>query len=114
MDELNHRGIRVYNFPLIEESYDMGIANIMKALKVLDQFDRKRTRILINCTGGNNRSRTVAEAFYYMKTGEHLADEYKGYINHLVFNCETGHLPHLCEMEHILSGVRFTDDDSDI
>ena len=54
------------------------------------------------CDFGVNRSRTVIEAFHYAKMGFHFEDEYKGYANHLIYNCAAGHLPELSEVEHEL------------
>ena len=31
----------------------------------------------------------------YAKFGEYFADEYKGYTNHLIYDCSTYHLPPL-------------------
>ena len=35
------------------------------------------------------------EAFHYAKTGNHFFDEYKGFENHLIYNCSSGFLPPL-------------------
>jgi hypothetical protein len=34
--------------------------------------------------------------------GYHFEDEYKGCLNHLIYNCETGHLPPLDDVEREL------------
>lgn len=99
---LSRRGIKTYHFPLVEEGSDMGMDNILSAVKVLQEADSMGKMAVLHCTCGNNRSRTVAEAFCYAKTGELLDDEYKGYMNHLVYNCETGHLPDLATMKGLL------------
>ena len=102
---LNSRGVKTYSFPLVEEGPDMGLENILSAISVLKEADAAGEKVILHCTCGNNRSRTVAEAFCYAKTGEHFADEYKGYQNHLVYNCETGHLPDLATLESLLKTV---------
>jgi len=99
---LASRGVRMYAFPLVEEGPDMGIGNIVSAVKVLSEADAAGERAVLHCTCGNNRSRTVAEAFCYAKTGRLYDDEYKGFQNHLVYNCETGHLPDLATVKGIL------------
>ena len=99
---LSRRGIKTYHFPLVEEGIDMGMDNILSAVKVLQEADSMGEKAVLHCTCGNNRSRTVAEAFCYTKTGELLSDEYKGYMNHLEYNCETGHLPDLATMKGLL------------
>jgi len=90
---LSDKGIDSFWFPLVEEGPDMGINNIIKAVKVLQQCDAQEKKVLLHCTCGNNRSRTVAEFFYFLKTGEQFKDEYKGYQNHLIYNIAEGHLP---------------------
>jgi len=104
-DFFRTKEIRTYFFPLVEEGEDMGLSNLLQALRVLDASDKNGEKVLLHCECGNNRSRTVAEAFYYMKCGEQFEDEYKGYKNHLIYNCETGHLPKE-DMESILDGLR--------
>ena len=96
---LSRRGVKTYHFPLVEEGPDMGMDNILSAVKVLQEADSMGEKAVLHCTCGNN----VAEAFCYAKTGENFADEYKGYQNHLVYNCETGHLPDLATMKSLLT-----------
>jgi len=92
---LSDKGIESYWFPLVEEGPDMGIDNIIKAIHVLQLCDEEKKKVILHCTCGNNRSRTVAELFYFIKTGEQFDDEYKGYANHLLYNIGEGHLPGL-------------------
>ena len=99
---LTSRGIKMYSFPLVEDGPDMGLENILSAIRILKDTDAAGEKVVLHCTCGNNRSRSVAEAFYYAKTGELFEDEYKGYQNHLVYNCETGHLPDLAIMHELL------------
>lgn len=90
---LQEHGISVYYLPLVEEGPDMGFENILKAVDILKNADRNNEKAIVHCTCGNNRSRTVVEAFYYSQTGEHLRDEYKGELNHIIYNSANGHLP---------------------
>ena len=71
----------------------MDVNAILQAVAKLAEYDKDGTPIIVHCMGGNNRSRTVVEAFYFAKLGTHLEDEYKGYPNHLLFNCGEGFLP---------------------
>lgn len=48
----------------------------------------------------------VIEAFHYAKFAEHFADEYKGYNNHLIYNCQTQHLPDLQTIETQLCNLQ--------
>ena len=100
------RGIVVYNLPLTENDGDMGYKNFLFAVKHLLSRDHFGGRSLVCCDFGVNRSRTVIEGFHYAKMGCHFEDEYKGYTNHLIYNCENGHLPPLPEVELQLERLR--------
>lgn len=50
-----------------------------------------------------HRSRLVVEAYFFAKFGKHLFDEYKGYYNHLIYDCSLGFLRPLNEVETILA-----------
>lgn len=106
--KLRRMGIRWYWFPLKEEGKDMGLANMMKALAVLKDADGAHEKVVLHCMCGTNRSRTVAEAFCFMKTGEHFHDEYRNEYNHLQYNCSSGHLPERSALERMLEGIRTT------
>ena len=84
---------------------DMGLENILAAVRELMKADAAGEKVILHCSFGNNRSRTVAEAFHFKRMGFQLEDEYKGYSNHLAYTCGEGHLPPLEEMERILSEV---------
>ena len=96
------RAIPVHNLPLTEIGSDMGFRNLLMAVKHLLLTDNFGKRSLVCCDFGVNRSRTVIEAFHFAKMGLHFADEYKGCLNHLIYNCEAGHLPPLSYVEHEL------------
>lgn len=87
--------------PLHEEPH-MEVDNLLKAVELLAKFDKPDHRTIVHCVGGNNRSRTVVEAYHFAKLGTHYEDEYKGFPNHLIYNCASGYLPPLQEMEDIL------------
>lgn len=101
-----NRGIIVYNLPLIENEGDMGYKNFLFAVKHLLSWDHFGGRSLVCCDFGLNRSRTVIEGFHYAKMGYHFEDEYKGYTNHLIYNCAMGHLPPMAVVEHELERLR--------
>ena len=100
------KGIVVYNLPLTETDGDMGYRNLLMAVRHLLLHDHFGERSLVCCDFGVNRSRTVIEAFHYAKMGYHFEDEYKGCLNHLIYNCEAGHLPPLEDVEHELQFLR--------
>lgn len=83
----------------------MNLDMILQAVAKLNEYDRDGSHIIVHCLHGNNRSRTVVEAFHFAKLGFHFEDEYKGFTNHLVWNCASGYLPPLSEMEKLLSDL---------
>ena len=101
-NKLMSRGVEYYHFPLDEEVNDIGWENIKKAVKILLKFDKEDKRMVVHCDFGQHRSRLVVEALYFAMFGEHFIDEYKGYDNHLIYNCCSGHLPSLTEVETYL------------
>jgi len=90
--ELRRMGIKWYHFPM-EEIPDMGVDSLLKAVKVLEDSDRSGEKVILHCMCGNNRSRTVAEAYHFRKYGTHQDDEYRNEPNHLLYNCRAGNLP---------------------
>lgn len=97
--ELERRGIEMYHYPLSETESDMGIENIISAVKTLDRLDKEGKKVLLHCAHGKNRSKVIAEAFYFLRKGEQIEDNFGDYTNHLVFNCMVKHLPPLEEVE---------------
>ena len=103
--ELLHSKCATFDwFPTEEQPMDVNA--ILQAVAKLAEYDKDDSHIIVHCMGGNNRSRTVVEAFHFAKFGTHLKDEYKGYPNHLIYNCESGFLPPLKEMENLLSNIK--------
>ena len=90
---LLQQGRQLWHLPLSETGSDMGLENILQCVGILEQADKRNTPVIVHCEGGNNRSRVVVECFHYRKMGFQLNDEYKGAINHLVYNCSIGMLP---------------------
>lgn len=108
VDAIKQKGIEYYHFPLDEEVPDIGWENIKKAVKVLFGCEEQGKHILVHCDGGNHRSRLVVEALHFAKKGTHLTDEYKGFDNHLIYDCRSGFLPPLEEVEEELKQMKFT------
>jgi len=100
IDLIHSKGGTFDWFPMEEQPMDVDA--ILQAVIKLAEYDKDGTQIIVHCMGGNNRSRTVVEAYHFTKTGTHLEDMYRGYMNHLHYNCESGYLPPLKEMEHLL------------
>ena len=99
VDALKVKGIDFYHFPLEEEIDDIGWENVKHAVEVLQHYDKDDKRMVVHCDFGQHRSRLVVEAFYFAKYGEHLTDEYKGFTNHLIYDCMSHHLPELSVVE---------------
>lgn len=99
VEAVKQKGIEYFHFPLDEEVPDIGWENVVKAVKTLMQYETANKHILVHCDGGQHRSRLVVEAFHYAKLGTHLKDDYKGYANHLIYDCSMGYLPALSEVE---------------
>ena len=106
VEAIKQKGIEYYHLPLDEEVPDIGWENIKKAVKTLMQYDNTDKHILVHCDGGNHRSRLVVEAYHYAKTGTHFIDEYKGYDNHLIYDCYSGYLLPLKEVETELKNIK--------
>lgn len=119
---------RRYWFPLNECTSDMGINSIFAALKILYLAETMNESVYLHCHAGVNRSKTVAQAYHYMRTGHHieqvLSNEFDKmfidtvkqkakrlkFINIFVQNCGK-HLPNLSQMETFLksAGTGFED-----
>ena len=106
VDAIKQKGIEYFHFPLDEEVPDIGWENIKKAVKTLMHYDNTDKHILVHCDGGNHRSRLVVEAFHYAKLGTHFIDEYKGYDNHLIYDCCSGYLLPLEEVKTELKNIK--------
>lgn len=106
--EIMERGMEYYQFPLSEGVDDMGWSNIKQAVALLLESDATNKRMVVHCDFGQHRSRVVVEAFHFAKCGTHLLDEYKGYDNHLIYDCLTDHLPTIDHVEQELFNLRMT------
>lgn len=104
MEAITGKGIAYYHFPLSEETVDIGWDNILQAVRTIHRYDCENKPLLVHCDGGTHRSRLVVEAYHFAKYGTHLKDEYKGYGNHLIYDCSEGFLLPLQKAETILLG----------
>ena len=100
IDLIHSKGGTFDWFPTEEQPMDVN--TILQAVAKLAEYDKDGSPIIVHCMGGNNRSRTVVEAYHFAKFGTHYEDEYKGFQNHLIYNCESGYLPPLVETERLL------------
>jgi len=118
----NERGIKYFWFPMDEVSSDIGINSIFGALQILWVAEKEGAEVILHCHAGANRSPTVREAYFYMRTKKHLILKktkeeiefrekvFVGYKddgsefsnNRLLDNIEHGHLPALYKTETFL------------
>ncbi|MBQ3998885.1 MAG: dual specificity protein phosphatase family protein [Paludibacteraceae bacterium] len=104
IDAILSKGATFDWFPTDERPMDLNI--VLQAVAKLAEYDRDGSHIIVHCLHGDNRSRTVVEAYHFAKLGFHFEDECKGYTNHLVWNCSQGYLPPLPEMEKLLKNLK--------
>ena len=102
-DLIQSKGATYDWFPTDERPMDLDI--VLQAVAKLAEYDRGGAHIIVHCMHGNNRSRTVVEAYHFAKLGTHYEDDYHGSTNHLIWNCEQGYLPPLPEMEQLLRNM---------
>jgi len=95
-------------FPMTELAYDMGVHAIYASMQVLFEAERNNKKVLLHCMAGMNRSPTVKEAYYYMRTGKMLERKMQngGIIrNKFQDNCLYGFLPSLPKMQAFLTAM---------
>ena len=77
----------------------MSTSDICRIVKLLLLYDKANEKTVVHCDCGQNRSRTVIEAFYYAKNKKHFEDSYKGYPNHLICNCKRNFIT--CDVDRL-------------
>lgn len=90
--------ISYFWFPMNECKEDIGINSIYGALQILRLAEKKNEKVLLHCHAGVNRSPTVAAAYYFMRSKNHLPKE----NNRMLNNIEAGYLPSIHRMESFL------------
>ena len=101
-----YKDIKLWHFPLTEKGHDMGLENILRCVSILAQADKNGIPAIVHCGIGINRSRLIAESYHFQKLGFQLEDRYKGFFNHLIYNCSIGLLPPLDEVEARLKSMQ--------
>ena len=112
--------IKYFWFPMDEVSGDIGLNSIFGALQILWIAEQENASVILHCHAGANRSPTVMEAYYYMRTKKHFireisAERKERFVkmfpdsknserqnNRLLNNIEAGHLPSKNKIETFL------------
>lgn len=95
-------------FPLTETTLNMGLNNIYSSLQILWIAEHNNDGVLLHCHAGCNRSVTIAEMYYYMRTKTQLVRKNnpkldKQILSMFVFNSEQDKI----ESEKIMKNNRF-------
>jgi len=133
-DTAMERGIKYFWFPMNERVGDMGLNSLYAALKIIWQVEQEGASVLLHCHAGVNRSPTVRDAYYFLRTKKHreeivfdeeieerltewlnLGKSINGKNNMLLENIRKGHLPSINKMESFLRHceVQFKKEETD-
>jgi len=82
---------------------DVGLNSIYGAMCILFLAEREDKYVYLHCHAGINRSQCVKAAYYFMRTGEQLAEDQQGYMNRFLAMCGRGYLPPKTESEKFLT-----------
>lgn len=105
--EFVFQGIEPFWFPM-GESFGFPLENIYGALQVLWHAEKYDKKVLLHCYAGRNRSITVADCYYFIRTGKHRTDndqtvDYAKYKNNqLLLNINDNQLPGIFRMDEFL------------
>jgi protein-tyrosine phosphatase len=77
-------------FPMSECNSNAGLHSIYGALRILEICEQNKSKVLIHCHAGVNRSPSIKESYYVMKTGEIFSKEKTPMVYRNIFN---GNLP---------------------
>jgi len=64
-------GKKYFWFPINEMSSEIGLNSIYAALQIIHIAEQEQATVYLHCHAGVNRSVTVADAYFYMRTGKH-------------------------------------------
>ncbi len=103
VEAMKEHNIEWIHLPVSEDLGSDWTKALETALPKMYEAYKAGKRQVVHCDFGNNRSRTFIEAFYFLLKGEQFQDEYKGEVNHLIYNCKRGHLPSLKETDNIIT-----------
>lgn len=67
----NQSDTKYFWFPMNESCNDIGLNSIYAALQIIYIAEQSQKTVYLHCHAGINRSVTVADAYFYMRTGKH-------------------------------------------
>lgn len=113
--------IKYFWFPMNECRGDMGLNSLYAAMQILWIAEENSEKVLLHCHAGVNRSPTVRDAYYYLRTGKHrefiqIDEESEDRLNEfflegkpsnskqnrLLDNINKGYLPSIRQLENFL------------
>lgn len=114
--------IKYFWFPMNECVGHIGINSLYGALQILYEAEQEEAKVMLHCHAGANRSPTVADAYYFMRTKQHFEakrnvemEDYfdkmlgpdikssdKPNLNSLQRNMKNGFLPSAAHLEKFL------------
>lgn len=62
------KNIKYFYFPLNECTDNMGLNSIYGAMQIMFIAEQENKKVIINCHAGSNRSVTILECYYYLRT----------------------------------------------
>ena len=112
-----HQGVENFWFPL-GEAFGMPLESLYGSMRIMWEVEKQDQFLLLHCHAGRNRSVTVADCYYFLRTGEHRKQDQvdlpyaKNSPNRLILNIDDGQLPGIYKMEEFLQNCRESFDDS--
>ncbi len=103
----SNKNIPYFWFPMSEKSENN--INILAVIEVIKQIHHSNKRIIIHCEAGKNRSVTMAQIYYYYKTGKFMDKKdvvQKFGQDRLDENLKRGSVPVLRKFMKMITGFR--------
>ncbi len=97
--------VSYYWFPMNEVKKDIGLNSIYGSIIILKHAEKRNLKVYLHCHAGVNRSRIVADAYYFLRTNDHIETDNDLFINKLIAACTRCYLPPKKEMENFLRKI---------
>lgn len=66
------KNIKYFWFPLNECTDNIGLNSIYGAMQILWIAEQENKKVIVHCHAGANRSRTILECYYYLRTKKYI------------------------------------------